>query len=253
MNQVFNPEYLHLKDFIEASILNFDSNGKDLAIGKRNKIKIFEQDSFQINIKSFKKPPIFKSIIYKFFRKSKAKRSFENANFLIKKNIGTPKPIAYIEYHSFMGLKKSYYICEQHNCDLLFRDIVESDYKYPDTENILKQFAKFTYNIHEAGIEFKDHTPGNTLITKKENGQYAFALVDLNRMNFHNHIGFELRMKNLSRISALESAVKTISYEYAIHYKKDKNEVFNLLWKLTSKFQEKYWRKRKVKSKMGLE
>jgi hypothetical protein len=37
--------------------------------------------------------------------------------------------------------------------------------------------------MHEASINFLDHSPGNTLIVKKSEGKYDFYLVDLNRMN----------------------------------------------------------------------
>jgi hypothetical protein len=38
-----------------------------------------------------------------------------------------------------------------------FRELVEVP-DYPDHENILRQFTKFTFNLHEKGIEFLDHS-----------------------------------------------------------------------------------------------
>ena len=54
-----------------------------------------------------------------------------------------------------------------------------------ENEIILRQFIRFSYLLHQKGIEFLDNSPGNTLIKKNEKGVYDFYLVDLNRMKFH--------------------------------------------------------------------
>ena len=66
--------------------------------GERNTIKNVTTQDLVLNIKSFKVPHLVNRIAYSFFRKSKANRSFEYANDLIKKGIKTPKPFAYFEY-----------------------------------------------------------------------------------------------------------------------------------------------------------
>jgi len=78
--------------------------------------------------------------------------------------------------------------------ELTFRELVEIP-EYPENEIILRQFTKFCFDLHEKGIEFLDHSPGNTLIKKVGDQQYAFYLVDLNRMNFHTTMDFDMRMK----------------------------------------------------------
>ena len=104
---------------------------------------------------------------------------------------------------------------------------------------ILKQFTHFTFNLHEKGIEFLDHSPGNTLVKKQQDGNYEFYLVDLNRMNFHTTMSFKTRMKNLSRITPSEAWVRIISSEYSKLYGKNEEEVFYLMWKYNLKFQNK--------------
>lgn len=199
-----------LNTFIESSILNkdeiislvnsFDTNGKLLYGGSRNAIKTFEINNLIINIKSFKVPNLINKIAYKYFRKSKARRSFEFANILLENKIGTPQPIAYFENSNFLGLKDSYYVSEHLDCDLTFRELVQIP-DFPENEIILRQFTRFSYDLHQKGIEFLDHSPGNTLIKKGNNGNYEFFLVDLNRMEFHKSMSFEVRMKNLCRLT----------------------------------------------------
>lgn len=139
---------------------------------------------------------------------------------------------------------------EQLECDLTYRELVEIP-DFPDRENILRQFTKFSFDLHEKGIEFLDHSPGNTLIKKNANGNYDFFLVDLNRMEFHDSMSFEMRMKNLCRLTPLEEMVAVMSNEYAKYYKEESEEkIFDTLWKYTSDFQEQFYRKKRLKKKL---
>lgn len=231
-------------------INNFNSLGTDFVIGKRNKIKIIPYQSLMLNIKSFKIPGLFNGIIYRFFRKSKAQRSFEYAKIIKSKGIGTPNPIAFHENKSAFRLLDSYYVCEHLKPDWVFKELFNID--IVDLENILRQFAQFSFKLHEEGIEFLDHSPGNTLVKKISEGEYKFYLVDLNRMNFHECMSFNTRMKNMARTTPSEAWVKIISSEYAKLYKKPEEEVFKLMWKYNMGFQNKVNFKRNFKRKIGI-
>ncbi|MGQ7944781.1 lipopolysaccharide kinase InaA family protein [Flavobacterium sp. WC2509] len=230
-------------------IKNFNIEGVLFGDGKRNVIKLFELNDKTINIKSFKIPNLINKIAYRYFRKSKARRSFEYATLLLEKGIGTPQPIAYLENYNWLGLKDSYYVSEHLSCDLTYRELVEIP-DYPDHENILRQFTQFSYHLHQKGIEFKDHSPGNTLIRKSTEGHYKFFLVDLNRMNFHEQMSFELRMKNLCRLTPVKEMVAVMSNEYAKLSGESEKMIFDTLWKLTSDFQEKFARKKRLKKQL---
>lgn len=231
-------------------INNFGTEGDLLVAGKRNVIKTFPYNSIILNIKSFKIPILINGIIYRHFRKSKAQRSYEFGKILQKKNIGTPNPIGYYENRKWWRLLDSYYVCEHINADYVFKDlfVVNS----PDTDAILKELAHFCYQLHEAGIEFKDHSPGNTLIKKNESGTFDFFLIDLNRMRFHKKMDFNLRMKNLCKLTPSEYMVQVISYEYAKLYNKPKEEVFQLMWHYTDAFFKGAAKKRDLKKRLGL-
>ena len=239
------------KDF-ESSLINcieyFDSKGEDFIVGQRNKIKIFKLDGKNINIKSFKTPNFINKVAYKYFRKSKARRSFEYATTLLEKGIGTPQPIAYFENHDGFGLKDSYYVSEHLQCDLTFRELVEIP-DFPDHENILRQFTRFSFDLHEKGIEFLDHSPGNTLIKKVSEKQYEFFLVDLNRMNFHQAMTFEMRMKNLCRLTPHKEMIMIMANEYAKLSGISEEKIFDAILKLTIDFQEKFYRKKRLKKR----
>ena len=249
MKYLIHNKFKDLQERIVFLIDHFLIEGKILVNGQRNAIKLFEVEGITLNIKSFKRPNLFNKIVYRYFRKSKARRSFEFASKLMEMQIGTPQPVAFYESYDFVGLKKSYYACE-HLANVFEFRVVERNKDYPDAENILRQFTRFTFEMHQKGIEFLDHSPGNTLIKKEENGMYSFYLVDLNRMNFHENIDFQARMKNFSRLTSKEEIVVIMSDEYAKLSGENAENVFQAMWKHTQEFQHKFYRKKQLKKKL---
>jgi len=249
MNFKVNPIFENSTESVLDKIKRFSSTGELFGNGDRNKIKLFDLNGKTINIKSFKIPNLINKVAYKYFRKSKARRSFEYATILLEKGIGTPEPIAFLENSTLLGLKDSYYVSEHLNADLTYRELVEIP-DYPDHENILRQFTRFSFELHEKGIEFIDHSPGNTLIKKNADGNYDFFLVDLNRMEFHSALTFEQRMHNLRRLTPLKEMVAVMSNEYAKLYPESEQKIFDTLWKYTADFQEQFYRKKRLKKKL---
>ncbi len=207
-----------------------------MTIGQRNIIKSFNIEGLKLNVKSFKVPNAFNSFVYKYIRPSKAKRSFEYANRLINCGISTPFPIAYIENTSVLGLKTSYYISKHIDYDFEFRDLIHNP-QFSERVKILQQFATFTFKLHENNINFLDHSPGNTLITKGANG-YNFYLIDLNRMRFET-MSFDKRMHNFRRLWLSKTMVKVIAETYAKLYNKPYLETHDLMLKHSRAFQLK--------------
>lgn len=246
MNFHLDKSFEILRNSILDTISNFNSFEPAFGTGKRNSIKKIEIGGKTFVIKSFKTPNFINQIVYKYFRKSKARRSFEYAVKLTELGIKTPKPIAYIEYFSMFGIQRSFYISEFVDYDLTFRELVHEP-DYPENEEIVKEFTKFTYELHEKGILFLDHSPGNTLILRR-NGFYDFYLVDLNRMQF-SPLSFEKRMKNFSRLTPKKEMVKVMSDTYAQLSGEKVKKVFENMWFYNRRFQEKFHRKKELKKR----
>lgn len=236
---------LNNDDFLDI-IDNFETKGKVIDDRGRNTIKTFKVKGHNINVKSFKTPNLFNKVIYKFFRKSKAQRSFIHANILLDKGIATPSPFAYYEFTSPFTFGKSYFFSKHLNYDLTIREVT-GNIKYPDFKNILIQFTRFTFKIHQLGIYFKDHSPGNTLILKNEKN-YEFYLIDLNRMKFHE-LDFNLRMKNFSRLTKNREIAEIMSTEYAKLIDVPVEKVFDKMWQEIELFQKNQDQKKKLKKK----
>jgi len=248
MRKAFSPDYPNIETDVMRAIYNFNTQGEKFVEGKRNTIRVFQIGPHELNIKSFRIPNLLNSVLYRFVRKSKARRSFEFATRLTALGIGTPAPVGYIENHSVFGIRDSYYVSQHLHPDLTFRELV-ADPDFPDHENILRQFTAFSFLLHQKGIEFLDHSPGNTLIKKIGDGKYEFFLVDLNRMKFDQTLSLEARMKNLSRLTPKQEMVAVIANEYAKLSGESEAVVFESLWRQTSAFQHRFHRKKALKKK----
>lgn len=233
---VVHSRYEKLKPEFKRVVDNFSEVGEYVTKGDRNIIKKITIDGKTFNIKSFKTPSFLQGVVYQFLRKSKAKRSFEYASKLIECSINTPFPVGYSETFS-VGLKESYYISEQIDYDFDFRVLIH-DPKYPNREEILKQFTAFSFKLHQNKVNFLDHSPGNTLIKNMGNGQYDFYLIDLNRMRFEA-LNLDRRMHNLRRLWLSKTMINIIAAEYAKLSGGGLDEIHFLLSKHSRGFQKK--------------
>ncbi|RYG28051.1 MAG: Kdo domain containing protein, partial [Chitinophagaceae bacterium] len=114
---VISDEFLDIAAKVRGLMDHFTQLGTVLASG-RNTIRIFDLDQHRINIKSFKRPNIINRFVYKYFRKSKAQRSFEYATRLLEMGVGTPKPVAFCEHIDLSGLRASFYASEHLDAQL---------------------------------------------------------------------------------------------------------------------------------------
>lgn len=246
MKIVVASKHTELSKTVEECISHFDKKGAVLYQG-RNVVKVFETPGLSINIKRFKKPNLINSLAYKFVRKSKAQRSFEYANILLEKNIGTPDPIAYFEESSFTEFGYSYYVSEHLDADFTYRELIHNE-DIKNREDFLRQYTRFVFKMHEAGVFFMDNSPGNTLI-KMEGQKASFYLVDLNRMKFYT-IPFEDRLRNFERLSPEKWMYDIMGTEYASLIGKNPEEIIDAMWNYTQEFQEKFHRKKRFKKKL---
>lgn len=235
-NFIVHDDYKDRHDALMTLLKDFNVSGDDVVKGERNAIKKFRIGDEVFNIKKFKTPNAFQSLVYRFLRKGKAKRSFEYAKKLQELGIKTPAPVAYSETFS-VGMRESYYISKHLDYDFDFR-VLNHNPKWPYRKEILEQFAAFTFQMHEKGINFLDHSPGNTLIKKIEESTYDFYLIDLNRMRFEI-MGFKKRMHNFRRLWLSKTMINVMSPVYAKLYGKSETEVHHWMTYYSRNFQKK--------------
>lgn len=250
MRITIHPKYKNQEEAILQLVKTFFGEGDLIVKGSRNVIKSNLLGNEKVNIKFFQKPGFVKSIIYSFFRSTKAKRSYDYANYLEEHNIPTPFPIAFIEERNAIGLLgNSYYICEQINYDFTIRELIHNP-QFPERKTILEQFAAFTFKMHEAKINFLDHSPGNTLIVNEGSARYKFYLIDLNRMRFEN-LSIEKRMDNFKKMWLSKQMIKVVAKKYAALSNESEEKIHTILLEKSTQFKRKTARKKYLKRKVG--
>ncbi len=178
---------------------------------RRVRIKGLEDLGIQeVVIKRYHKPNIFQRLDYTFIRHSKAHRSYDYANIMLQRGIGTPTPLAYVEewrHHIFLCC---YYICAATEGFQLKEQIEEDD-------RLCVAFARFVAKMHEQGILHGDLNSTNTLCVADEtapNG-FRFSVVDINRARiFPEAIPLEKCLKDFYTFSAEPATYQHFVQEY---------------------------------------
>lgn len=214
---ILNEEFKKFEYFL-CNIKQFFKENSNTIHKARNELKVIEHENQKLVVKYFKIPHFINKIVYTFFKKSKAQKSYEYA---LKIKEFTPKPIGYIEFYKFGLLDESYFVSEKFDYDFTIREPL-LDINFPNKNEIFKAFAQFTFDLHENGIYHLDYSPGNILI-KKENDNFIFKIVDINRMKFLN-MDLEKRAKNFSKLWAKDEDLEFIAKEYAKIYEKNNEE-----------------------------
>ncbi len=158
--------------------------------------------------KKFATPPIWRGIIYGFFRKSKARRSYEYA---LKLQGLTPAPIAYRELRYCGILRESWYACKQSECQHTFNELINCP-DFPNRTAILQAIGRFTATLHRQGVLHADYSGGNILFN--DDGSLV-QVIDLNRIRFHKNIGTKQGLKNFERLNIDREALGIMAAAYA--------------------------------------
>ena len=178
-----HPKYIYLKE----EISKIPDNCYECLHTFCNSRNIVEQTKIGDGVfvvKRYKVPNFANRIVYTFFRKSKARRAYDNALKILRFGVNTPFPVAYIETKRKGIFHTGYFISEYMSYPTLahYNEAEMGD----EEKNIFKEdFLNFTIELHEKNILPLDYNIGNIFYYKdKESGRYKFALTDINRATF---------------------------------------------------------------------
>ncbi len=205
-----NPKYAAFKKNL-LDIKNIFQNADNSIHKARNELKIIEMDNKKYVIKSFKIPHLLNRIAYTYLRNSKAKKSYLNAIKLQERAINTPEPVGVIEFFENGLLTQSYFVSLYEPYDFTIREVFH--HKVENVKEILKEFARFTHELHTKGVWHVDYSLGNILITKTTENKYKFSLVDINRMQF-KEISPQEGLLNFNKFWAEEEDLQFLIKEY---------------------------------------
>lgn len=207
MRVVVNPKFESLREAIGEIPDTIAVCGEQIFQG-RNRIYRATIGGIDLTVKEFRVPSLVNRWAYAHLRHGKARRSFDNAMQLAALHIETPEPIAYIEERTDVLLRRSYYICRYWEG----QTVRNWETAVADSGAMLNALAHFTLNLHRNGVMHRDFSPGN-IIYRIEDGEYRFALVDINRMDFGVHDKSRL-YRNFRSIN-IESEAETLRFAEA--------------------------------------
>ncbi|TAJ12739.1 hypothetical protein DMA11_11530 [Marinilabiliaceae bacterium JC017] len=217
---VLDPKFEKLQCFATNLHQNFEKYGVDIHIG-RNQLKTFHEQDHMLCVKAFGRPTLANIIIYSFFRKNKAARSYLYAQRLLEMGIHTPAPVGYIEvYNKWKILTKCYYISMFHESTFSLSTVLNED--VPQKKAVLSDFAAYTAGkLHAQGIFHKDFNGANVLINYGADDHYHFSLIDLNRVRFDQKIGHRKALVNLKMLCGNPISLAMLAEYYAREKKED--------------------------------
>lgn len=182
MKIIVNPSFEHLRSFIEELPAHFGGEGRMIHDG-RNKIKVFNIEGTEVNVKKYRQPIPINRFIYSFIRKPKGLRAYQYAARLLRHGIETPEPIAYIQENSCGMISDSYFVSMQCPYPNMMYHFGEEDAE--SNRGFIEAFGRYMAAVHQARILHKDLSPGNVLYDKLD-GKWRFSLIDINRMQFRS-------------------------------------------------------------------
>lgn len=204
------PDYEQLRPWV-TTIDEVFATGQLLYRG-RNEVRLFEHEGRQWVVKRYKRHDIVKRIVYTFFRKNKARRSYENGLQLLHRGFQTPAPVAFMERRSMGLIAQVYYVCAYTAAQPIRPRLIEQE---PFDEALATAYARYVARLHAAGVLHRDLNPTNVLFYEHE-GRFDFELIDINRMTFYNGpVPKSECMENLTLFYWLTPAYRFVLKEYA--------------------------------------
>ncbi len=216
--------------------------------GRRNKIyRLILDDGTVVSVKAFRVPPFPNPYIYGIVRRSKARRSFDNAAKLLSLGFGTPSPIGYVETWRGVGFDRSYYVCRHLDGVSTLRELPEGD----DADTLLRGVARQMSLLRRKGVAMHDFSPGNILYFPDGRGDYCFSYVDLNRISFDTG-GDEATMRMFERISLDPDILQRIARHFADIEGLDRDTIVGNALDRLDRYNRSHARKRKLQRMVGI-
>lgn len=255
-----NPDYGHLREFVERIPETMESEGVYIYGGRRNLImKMTVPDGTEVCVKRFQQPKGLNRLVYSTgLRLPKGRRAFTYPTLLLKKGIETPEAIAYIEDRNTLGmLCHSWLVTRQCQYSHLLYEM--GDASPEDYEPMAAALAHFAAHMHDQKVLHRDFSPGNILWEKSEGNdstgaaapEYHFSIVDINRMSF-GPVTMEQGARSFARLWGPKRFIELLAKEYARLRGFDTDSCVAVTMAARAAFWQRYQRKRKMEFKLEL-
>ncbi len=140
------------------------------------------------------------------FKPTKALRSWNGTNELLRRGIAAAPPVAYFEKHAEFDGMRNYYICEYVATKHSVRELVsafargETDFLGSSEDEAFEQLSNYLLAMHGRGVFFRDLSGGNILVDQGTDGKLSFVLIDTGRIHAYDQpLPISLRVADLVR------------------------------------------------------
>ncbi|WP_085537277.1 glycosyltransferase family A protein [Massilibacteroides vaginae] len=209
---VIHTDYKELENFVYSIPTLFRKGNGERIYKGRNELRLFKEGKYDLVVKSYKRPHLINQIVYGFLRSSKAERSYRYGLILLKNEIKTPQPIAFLTRRRWLLFNDSYSVSLKSELPYIYNDLKKRHFERQD--EIVEQIARTAAYMHEKGFLHKDFSGGNILFDDDKK-DINVELVDLNRICFKK-VGKDDGCKNLERLSSTNEITSLIGKTYAI-------------------------------------
>lgn len=232
MNIALNPDYGHLKSWMEKLPCTFELDG-ELIYSGRNVVKKFIVGEKSLIVKKYKIPNLVQRIAYTFWRKSKAMRAYLYAERLNGMGINTPAGIACLELSSGGLFHTGFFVSEECTYSPVSAVMDESS----SSADMSVCLGRFIAYMHGKGFLHGDLNLSNILYKKMPDSRVDFVVIDTNRSRFADNPSRKACLDNMKRISHRRVLLDGIVRAYAAERRWDEQECVDEVMKALSDFE----------------
>lgn len=237
-----DSHYAHLLPYLSDTPRRFmQGEGERLHEG-RNSVRAFDADGIRLVVKRYKPVCFVRQIAYTFFCRTKARKAFLFAGMLRERGFDTPREVAYMEETRFGLFHVGYFVSLRSDCLTVYSALTD----VPDFDKALaSDLAALFVEMHRKGVAHGDMNLGNFLFHEKEDGHYAFTIIDTNRDRFRDcELSREECLRNLRTVTHRRDLFEYIIRTYAALRHWDVEKTLSEALRLLSDFERRKNNKR---------
>ena len=208
-----DSQYAFLRDSLKDLPRRF-AEGEGVVLHEgRNSVRVFDIDGLRLVVKRYKPVCFVRQIAYTFFCRTKAEKAFLFAEILRERGFDTPREVAYIKQRRFGLFHVGYFVSLPCDYPTAYSALVPvSEYN----RELASDMAALFVQMHLKGIVHGDMNLGNFLFHKKEDGHYAFSIIDTNRSRFLDRpLNRKESLQNLRTVTFRRDLYEYIVCSYA--------------------------------------
>ncbi len=231
-----------MHSFMESLPKNFADGKGEILYDKRNQIRRFSQTSeglpASIIVKRYKRPNFFQGLSYSTFWHNKAEKAYLFAEQLLAMGIDTPRPLGALTLRNAFGWVRQYYFASTENNDRSCWVLLEPDFE--GKEPLTEALAQYLVTLHEKGFLHGDTNLSNFLWHQEGDGNYHFAVIDVNRSKFLGRpANRKESLDNLFRLTHNRQVMELIIRNYARLRQWDENQALKEVNDAVNRFEQK--------------